>query len=137
MARRARERGSIAVRRSCWKVKGQGRDCAATFGMGVGKKVIGRTGGVWTMQTVRSPICQRNASIALRLCGTALPPFFFLFILSCTRVTCPRAPLCPLLLCTSLHSDLRYKGRDNNNNNSSIEAVVFFVYMCDLGSTGL
>lgn len=39
-------RVGIGVRRLYWRVKGQGRDCEATFGMWVSKKAVGWTGGV-------------------------------------------------------------------------------------------
>lgn len=111
-------------------VKGQGRDCEATFGMWVSSQKKEKSGWM-DRRSVDDADCQvSNLSVegfrcpkALQHSSASIFPFFFFFF----RATCPHAPLCPLRLCTSLHTDFRYKGRDNNNNNNNqIEAVVFF-----------
>lgn len=54
------------------------------------------------MQIVRSPICQRKASVALRLYSTALPPFspFFFFFFVQHVLIHPCVPSVCALHCT-------------------------------------
>lgn len=88
----------------------------------VEQKAVPRPGRVWTMQSVRSPICQQSASGPLRPRNTA-PPHF---ALSSTHISCPHAPSCPSQ-CTSVCTDFfchRTVAFVHNNHNFGFQSSI-------------
>lgn len=72
------------------------------------------------MQTVRSPICQQNASVALRVYSTALPTFILFYFFcshmhSCNVLMHPLVPPVCAHHCTVIFS---YEGRDRGGHVS-------------------
>lgn len=77
------------------------------------------------MQTVRSPICQQNASVAPRFYSTALPLILFLFLF-CSHMHSCNMSSCTLASPPSVHfTALWLLPTSGGNNKGSIEAVVF------------
>lgn len=89
-----RSRGDEAGKVEGWGRGAQGADGEADKGGMAGrmnKKWFPRPGRVWTMHSVKSPICQQSASGPLRLHNMALPHFFALIhshtMSSCTLLS--------------------------------------------------